>query len=170
MNTISINPLSAKNLKSFFDKFDFEKDSEHIKQYISLVKELAFCQQVIIYEGYDLVKEDAFGFFALKTTHDDIDNVPGIIVEFLYLKSEYRSKIEESSNTKYSFLLLDYVINVAIDIQKLVAINHVYLVPISDRMRTIYTEYGFVNIPGSGKNEYEDYMVFNLLDEDPTLL
>jgi hypothetical protein len=125
---------------------------------------------VIIYEGYDLVKEDTFGFFALKTTHDDIDNVPGILVELLYLKSEYRSKIEEFSNTKYSFLLLDYVINVAIDIQKLVAINHVYLVPISDKMRSIYNEYGFVNIPGSGKNKYEDYMVFNLLDEDPTLL
>ena len=42
--------------------------------------------------------------------------------------------------------------------------------PISDKMRAIYNEYGFVNIPGSGRNEYEDYMVFNLLDEDPTLL
>ena len=109
-------------------------------------------------------------FFALKTTHDNIDNVLGIIVEFLYLKSKDRSKIEEFSNTKYSFLLLDYVMNVAIDIQKLVTINHVYLVPISDKIRIIYNEYGFVNIPGSGKNEYEDYMVFNLLDEDPTLL
>ena len=40
----------------------------------------------------------------------------------------------------------------------------------SNKMRSIYNEYGFVNIPGSGKNEFEDYMVFNLLDEDPTLL
>jgi hypothetical protein len=170
LNNISISPLNVRELESFFSEFDFEEDSVHIKQYVSLIKELAFCQQVIIYEGHDLMREESFGFFALKTTHDDIDNVPGIIVEFLYLKSEYRSKIEEFSGIKYSFLLLDYVINVAIDIQKLVAINHVYLVPISDKMRTIYNEYGFVNIPGSGKNEYEDYMVFNLLDEDPTLL
>ncbi|MDD2267237.1 hypothetical protein [Sulfuricurvum sp.] len=66
MSNIGINPLNIQDLKSFFDKFDFEKDSEHIKQYIGLVKELAFCQQVIIYEGYDLIKEDSFGFFALK--------------------------------------------------------------------------------------------------------
>ena len=37
-------------------------------------------------------------------------------------------------------------------------------------MRAVYSEYGFVNIPSSGKNEYEDYMAFNLLDEDPTLI
>lgn len=170
MKNISISPLSAQELESFFKKLDFSKDSEHIKKYISIVRETAACQQVVIYEAYDLSKDDVFGFFALKTTHDDIDNVPGIIVEFLYLRVEYRSKIEEFSNIKYSFLLLDHIINIAIDIQKLVAINHVYLVPISDKMRAIYNEYGFVNIPGSGKNEYEDYMVFNLLDEDPTLL
>lgn len=157
MKNISISPLSAQELEPLFKRLDFSKDSEHIKKYISIVREIAACQQVVIYEAYDLSK-------------DDIDNVPGIIVEFLYLKVEYRSKIEEFSNIKYSFLLLDHIINIAIDIQKLVAINHVYLVPISDKMRAIYDEYGFVNIPDSGKNEYEDYMVFNLLDEDPTLL
>lgn len=170
MKNILINPLTAKDLKSFFDKFDFTKDSEHINQYINIIRELAFCQQVIIYEAYDSSKKASFGFFALKTTHDDIDNVPGIVIEFLYLNSKYRSQREEFSNIKYSFLLLDYIINISIDIQKLVAINHVYLVPINNKMRSIYNEYGFVNIPGSGKNEFEDYMVFNLLDEDPALL
>ena len=31
-------------------------------------------------------------------------------------------------------------------------------------------DYGFENIPDSGTNQWEDYMVFNLLDEDPTIL
>lgn len=170
MKNISIHPLQAEDLKPFFDKVDFSKESEHIKQCIVSTREIASCQQVVIYNGYDLAKNNIFGFFALKTTNDAVDNVPGIMLEFLYLKSEYRSKVEKLSNTKYSYLLLDYIIDIAIDIQKLVAINHVYLVPISDKMRTVYSEYGFINIPSSGKNEYEDYMAFNLLDEDPTLL
>lgn len=97
MKNISISPLSAQELEPLFKRLDFSKDSEHIKKYISIVREIAACQQVVIYEAYDLSK-------------DDIDNVPGIIVEFLYLKVEYRSKIEEFSNIKYSFLLLDHII------------------------------------------------------------
>jgi len=90
LKNISITPLSAQELESFFKKLDFSKDSEHIQKYISIVRETAACQQVVIYKAYDLSKDDIFGFFALKTTHDDIDNIPGIIVEFLYLKVEYR--------------------------------------------------------------------------------
>jgi len=70
---------------------------------------------------------------------------------------------------KYSYVLLDYIIEEALKIQKIVAVNHVYLVPINDNVRKVYEDYGFENIPGSGNNPYEDYMVFNLLDEDITI-
>ncbi len=112
-------------------------------------------------------EEEVFGFVSLKLTKDDVDDVLGVLVDFLYVKKDYRKKIEEFSGIKYSYLMLDYVIETALMIQKLVAINHVYLVPISEEVRVVYQDYGFENIPGSGTNQWEDYMVFNLLDEDP---
>lgn len=168
MHPISIFPLSIGELASFFTQFDFTQESKNLQDYIGLVQETSYCYQSIIHGAYNLIEEDPFGFISLCT--DDIDGVPGVLVEFLYLKKKYRSNTEEFSQVKYSFLLLDYIIEVAIQIQMQVAINHVYLVPINDKVRDVYKAYGFENIPNSGRNEYEDYMVFNLLEEDPTLL
>ena len=140
----------------------------HIQQYVSFIQEASACYQNIIHKLYDLEKSKVIGFIALSTTQE-VDGIPGVLVEFLYIKSQYRGKNDKISKTKYSHLLLDYIIRVALTIQKQVAINHIYLVPINEKVREIYNAYGFENIPSSGKNEYEDYMVFNLLDEDPTL-
>ncbi len=169
MISIGISPVSFNDLNSFFKNFDFTKDSVHIQKYISFIQEASFCYQNIIHELYDLAENEVIGFTALSTTRE-VDNIVGVLVEFLYLKPQYRGKSDEMSQAKYSHLLLDYIIAIAIKIQKQVAINHIYLIPIDDKVRKIYHKYGFENIPGSGKNEYEDYMVFNLLDEDPTIL
>jgi hypothetical protein len=168
MTPLIITPVAFNELHSCFNSFNFSQDSSHIQEYVNLVKELSFCYQSVIHKVSD--GSSIIGFTALRTTYEDIDGVPGILVEFLYLKKEYRAEIEVSSHIKYSFLVLDYIIEKAIEIQKIVAINHVYLVPINDKVRQVYYEYGFENIPGSGKNEFEDYMVFNLLEEDPTIL
>lgn len=170
MHPISISPIPLGGLTSFFTNFNFTQDSQNLQNYIDLVQETSHCYQSIIHEAYSLIEEESFGFISLRTTYDDIDGVPGVLVEFLYLKEKYRSNTEEFSQIKYSFLLLDYIIEVAIKVQRQVAINHVYLVPINDKVRDVYKAYGFENIPNSGQNEYEDYMVFNLLEEDPTLL
>jgi len=169
MSVIGISQLSFNDLNSFFKKFDFTQDSLHIQQYLHFIQEASFCCQNIIHKIYDVGQEEVIGFTALSTT-TEVDNVSGILVEFLYLKPKYRGKSDEILQTKYSHLLLDYIITIAIKIQKQVAINHIYLVPINSKVREIYYQYGFENIPSSGKNEYEDYMVFNLLDEDPTIL
>ena len=166
---IRISQVSFPDLNSFFKKFDFTQDSTHIQQYINFIQEASFCYQNIIHEIYDELEEEVIGFAALSTTKA-VDNISGILIEFIYLKSKYRGEKDEDSNTKYSYLLLDYIITTAIKIQKQVAINHIYLVPIDNKVRSIYNKYGFENIPGSGSNEFEDYMVFNLLAEDPTIL
>ena len=170
MNPILISPLAPTELNSFFRHFDFSTESKHLQEYVSLVKETSLCYQTIIHEAYYAPTEAFFGFIALRTTNGEVEGVPGILVEFLYLKQEYRSKTEELTNSKYSHLLLDYIIETALMLQKQVAINHVYLVPINEKVRKLYNDYGFVNLPDSGKNQYEDYMVFNLLDEDPTIV
>ena len=169
MTPIGISQVSFNDLNSFFDSFDFTQDSGHIQKYITFLQEASFCYQNIIHELYDAAEDEIIGFTALSTTKE-VDDVPGVLIEFLYLKPQYRGKTEEMSQIKYSHILLDYVITTALEIQKQVAINHIYLVPIDDKVREVYHQYGFENIPGSGSNEFEDYMVFNLLNEDPTIL
>ncbi|MEN8148120.1 MAG: hypothetical protein ABFR02_10960 [Campylobacterota bacterium] len=170
MAPVVISPLRPQGVNPFFESVDVSNDTKHVQEYISLTHETAACYQTIIHKAYCTEQKNIFGFCALRTTYDDVDGVPGMLVEFLYVKPEYRNTQEKTSQVKYSFLLLDYIVEEAIKIQKLIAINHVYLVPINDKVRKVYEEYGFENIPGSGSNEYEDYMVFNLLDEDPTIM
>jgi GNAT superfamily N-acetyltransferase len=169
MTPIGISQVSFEDLNSFFKGFDFIQDSAHIQNYISFIQEASFCYQNIIHELYDLAKEEVIGFTALSIT-EEVDNISGVLIEFLYVKHQYRGKADEMSQTKYSHLLLEYIITTALKIQKQVAINHIYLVPIDAKVREFYHKYGFENIPSSGSNEFEDYMVFNLLDEDPTML
>jgi len=167
MKPLLITSLSIDSLKSFFDDFDFLEDSKHIKKYISFIKEASFCRQNVIHEFYSALEDEIIGFVVISTK--EVDDIMGIFIEFIYIKPKYRNKINEITDTKYSYYLLDYVIEISIKIQKEVAINHIYLVPISDKVRIVYQEYGFENIPNSGNNGFEDYMVFNLLEEDATI-
>lgn len=159
------NPLSQNDLTSFFDSFDLTSESIHIQELVHILAETAACYQNIIHAGF--IGTLPFGFISLKITND-VDNIAGLLIEFLYVKSEYRYK--HINDPRYSHILLDYAITVALELQKLVAINHVYLIPIDANKRNLYQEYGFENIPNSGKNDFEDYMVFNLLSDDPTIL
>jgi len=169
MKSIGVSQVSFNELDFFFKSFNFTQDSEHIQKYISFIQEASFCYQNIIHELYDFSDNEVIGFTALSTTKE-VDDISGILVEFLYIKPQYRGETDAVSKTTYSHSLLDYIITIALQIQKQVAINHIYLVPINNKVREIYNKYGFENIPGSGSNEFEDYMVFNLLDEDPTIL
>ncbi len=166
----SLSPLHVSELDNFFKEFDFSKDEAHTREYLGIIQESAYCQQIIIHKAFGIVNEESFGFVALGITHDNVDNVPGLLVEFIYLKPKYRNNVAEFSNTKYSYIVLDYVIEVALKLQKQIAMNHVYLVPINEKVRSVYLDYGFINIPSNGKDENEDFMLFNLLDEDPVLM
>jgi GNAT superfamily N-acetyltransferase len=153
-----ITPLSQNSLTSFFDSFDFHNESEHIQKLVSLLRETAYCYQNIIHVGFN--EENPYGFISLKITND-VDNIAGLLIEFLYVKPHLRHK--NTDEPRNSYALLDYAITLALELQKQVAINHVYLIPINANKRSLYEEYGFENIPNSGKNTFEDYMVFNLL-------
>lgn len=169
MNSIKIEPILFEDLSTFFTSFNLKNDEPHIQKYFGFIQEASFCYQNIIHKIYNKNTDTIIGFVALSTTKE-VDDISGILIEFLYLLPQYRGKVEPNSTTKYSYLLLDYIIALGIDIQKQIAINHIYLVPISDEIRALYSVYGFENIPASGNNEFEDYMVFNLLDNDPTIL
>lgn len=159
-----IAPIPQNDLNSFLASFNFKNESVHIQELVHLLGETAFCYQNIIHAGFN--EAQPYGFISLKITND-VDNIAGILIEFLYVKPHYRHKHVEEP--RYSYALLDYAITIALELQKLVAINHVYLIPIDANKRNLYQEYGFENIPNSGKNDFEDYMVFNLLPDDPTI-
>ncbi|DAB37417.1 MAG TPA: hypothetical protein CFH83_11250 [Sulfuricurvum kujiense] len=156
-----ITPLSSETLSDFFTSFDFSGESEALQAFIGLLRETASHRQNIIHTGY--VDQIPFGFVSLKITND-VDNIPGLLIEFLYVKPEFRQKLMRDA-PRYSFSMLDDVIMLAFELQKIVAINHVFLIPVDENKRSMYLEYGFENIPGSGKNPFEDFMVFNLLSD-----
>lgn len=157
-----ITPLSSETLSDFFTSFDFTGESDALQAFIGLLRETASYRQNIIHAGY--ADQIPFGFVSLKITND-VDNISGLLIEFLYVKPQFRQK-NVGDTTRYSFSLLDDVIMLAFELQKIVAINHVFLIPVDENKRSMYLEYGFENIPGSGKNPYEDFMVFNLFAEE----
>lgn len=157
-----ITPLPSESLSDFFTSFDFSDESEALQAFIALLRETASHRQNIIHACYD--GETPIGFVSLKMT-GDVDNIPGLLIEFLYIKPEYRRKTIGDSPLR-SFSILDDVIMLAFELQKIVAINHVFLIPVDENKRSLYLEYGFENIPGSGKNPFEDFMVFNLLAKE----
>ena len=156
-----ITPLSSETLSDFFTFFDFTCESDALQAFIGLLRETASHHQNIIHAGY--ADQTPFGFVSLKITND-VDNIPGLLIEFLYIKPEYRLKTI-GDTPRYSFSMLDDIIILAFELQKNVAINHVFLIPVDENKRAMYFEYGFENIPGSGKNPFEDFMVFNLLSD-----
>jgi len=161
-----ITPLSSEALSDFFLSFDFSCESEALQAFIGLLRETASHRQNIIHTSY--ADQIPFGFVSLKITND-VDNIPGLLIEFLYVKPQFRQR-NVGDAPRYSFSLLDDVIMLAFELQKIVAINHVFLIPVDENKRAMYLEYGFENIPGSGKNPFEDFMVFNLLAEEITLI
>jgi hypothetical protein len=157
-----ITPLLPHTLSDFFTSFDFSHEAKPLQDFIGLLRETASHRHNIIHAGY--LGDTPIGFVSLKIT-GDVDNIPGLLIEFLYLKPEFRQKTV-GDTPRYSFSILDDVIMLAFELQKTVAINHVFLIPVDENKRSIYLKYGFENIPGSGKNPYEDFMVFNLLAEE----
>lgn len=157
-----ITALPPESLSDFFASFDFSSETQALQAFIGLLRETASHGQNIIHAGY--IDGIPFGFVSLKMT-GDVDDIPGLLIEFLYVKPEYRQKTI-GDTPRHSFALLDDVIILALELQKIVAINHVFLIPVDENKRAMYLEYRFENLPGSGNNPFEDFMVFNLLAEE----
>lgn len=85
-----IHPLSQNDLTSFFNSFDLIGESIHIQELVHILAETATCYQNIIHAGF--IGTLPFGFISLKITND-VDNISGLLIEFLYVKSEYRYKL-----------------------------------------------------------------------------
>lgn len=171
MSNLFITPIPSDTLsiKSFQESLKApEGDKEYVARFIQENFEFAYENFTIIHACYDQMKDTYFGFVSLRVAFE-IDDLPGLYVELIYLKPEYRKVVNPETEQKFSFDLLDYVFSIGINLQKNAAVNHIFLVPVTEQVREIYNDYGFENIPSSGKNEFEDYMVLNLIEEDASI-
>jgi len=160
--------INQKDLGNFFKiKYLPTFDFPHVEDVFRRTLELAFDTEDakatrVIHACYDLKEEQYCGFLNLGTT-TDIDDLVSIAIEFIFVEPTYRKRIfEELYGIKLSeYLLVDYVIDeIGTNVKESIGINTVALVPIADKVRNIYEEMGFQSIPKSGKNEFEDWMVF----------
>lgn len=163
MSNISFEVIKSSALSDFSSTLNLPSDPyQYVDDFISENFELSHQDFTILHAGYDRGNETYFGFTSLRISND-IDDIPGLFAELLYVKPPYRGKINKTTGQKYSYDMLDYIIQIGIQFQKNAAVNHIFLVPVTQEVRNAYKEYGFENLPDSGKNEFEDYMVFNLL-------
>lgn len=162
-------PSSSSDIKTFQDALDAPQcDKQHVARFIQENFDFAYQNLTILHAAYDKEKQTYIGFASLRVAME-IDDLPGLYVELVYLKPAYRNTINPQTDQKYSFDLLDYVFSIGNILQKNSAVNHIFLVPVTDKVRETYRTYGFEDLPGSGSNEFEDYMVLNLIDEDASI-
>ena len=165
-----IEVISSDNLKNIFNDYKPNFNKEGIEEIFNRTYELCFNPAAdinftnVLHLCYDLEEKKYCAILNIGTT-TAVDDIVSINVEFLFVEPEYRGEIfEELADTKLSeYLLLDYVVGtIGQYSKKNLGIGWVALTPVNDKVREIYTSYGFQKIDGSGKHELEDWMVFNI--------
>ncbi len=164
-----IRVIKSSNLSSFFKVYKPNIDYPKLQEIFKITLELCYNQDDVsftnvIHACFDKKKEKYCAFLNIGTT-TDIDNLVSIGIEFLFIEKEYRKiKFEELGNIKLSeYLLIDYtILNIGEKIKNQIGINSVALTPATDKLRELYSFYGFQTIQGSGSKEAEDWMIFNL--------
>ena len=164
-----IEIIKSSNLSSFFKKYEPNIDYPKLQEIFKSTLELCYNQDDVsftnvIHTCFDKKENKYCAILNIGTT-TDIDDLVSIGVEFFFVEKEYRKiKFEELGNIKLSeYLLIDYtILNIGETIKNQIGINSVALTPATDKLRGLYSSYGFQTIQGSGSKEAEDWMIFNL--------
>ncbi|PHR54198.1 MAG: hypothetical protein COA44_13795 [Arcobacter sp.] len=163
-------PLTLDELPEFYKSLDFSEDTDSTQEYVAIVFEESFLSQNIVHKIYCNFIQEFIGFTMLRAADEDVDGVPGIMVEYLYLQKQYRGEEDKTTSKPYSWIILNYIVEKSIEVQNIIAVNHIYLVPVTNDVRKVYEKFGFENLPETGSSQNEDYMVFNLLEEDISIV
>ena len=147
-----IEVIKSSELSTFFQTYKPNIDYPKLQEIFSGTLELCYNQDDVsftnvIHVCFDIKEQKYCALLNIGTT-TDIDDIVSIDIEFLFVEKEYRKiHFEGLGNIKLSvYLLIDYVA----------------LTPATDKIRELYSSYGFQTIQGSGSKEAEDWMVFNL--------
>lgn len=170
----NIEIVSQKDLHAKFEEYKPNFERPEIEEIFK--KTLELCHDTpdtnftnVIHLCYDLQKEKYCAILNIGTT-TSVDDIVSIHVEFLFVEPDYRNHtdkkhtFEELGFIKLSeYLLVDYVVGtIGMNSKKVLGIGLVALTPVNDAVRKIYESYGFDAIKGSGANEFEDWMIFNI--------
>jgi len=92
---------------------------------------------------YLLKHEDiTLGFIALSSS--SIDDFPSLQVDYLFVNNPYRGvELDILDNTKTSNYLVEFAIETAKELQEIVGLRYLVLLPDNDRLQVIYQEMGF---------------------------
>jgi len=170
----NIEIISQKDILNKLEEYKPNFDRDKIKEIFNKTLELCFDTPDthftnVLHLCYDLQEERYCAILNLGTTIS-VDDIVSIHVEFLFVEPDYRNHtdkphtFEELGFIKLSeYLLVDYVVGtIGMSSKKVLGIGLVALTPVNDAVREIYKSYGFDSIKGSGTNEFEDWMIFNI--------
>lgn len=162
--------IQTKDLCDVLKKYKPNFEQKNIEEIFNRTYQLCFSPDEeinftnVLHLCYDRKKEKYCAILNLGTTNS-LDDVTSLNVDFLFVEPSYRKiAFEELDNIKLSeYILIDYVVGeIGTYIKKNLGIGWVVLTPITEKVREVYSTYGFKSIKESGKNEFEDWMVFNI--------
>lgn len=164
-----VRAIKSSDLPTFFSQYTPQIDYPNLELIFESTLELCFQQfdipfSNVIHACFDKNKNKYCAILNIGTT-TEVDDQVSIDVEFLFVEKEYRKiQFDELGDIKLSeYLLIDYVAStIGEEIKNKIGISSVALTPANEKIRDLYTEYGFKTIDGSGSKEAEDWMLFNL--------
>jgi hypothetical protein len=127
---------------SFLKKFDYADD--HERQYVKQIADQAKRRQKQIYllSSSDQVPH---GFVAISISV--LQNQPCLVIDYLFTSKAYRGeKYEKLGDKRISEYLVDFSVQVALEIDSKAPIRFVALTPIHDNLRKFYEKWGFKSL------------------------
>ena len=116
---------------------------EHSQREKSFIEDI--CKRVhkagtVLYVLKD--KETTLGLISLSAS--SIDDFPSLQVDYLFVNNPYRGKkLDMLENLKTSNYLIEFAIEIAKELQEIVGLRYVVLLPDNDKLETMYKDMGF---------------------------
>ena len=90
--------------------------------------------------------EVTLGFIAVSVS--SIGDFPSLQIDYLFVNQDFRGKsLEVLDNLKTSTYLIEFVIELAKEIQNLAGLRYLVLLPDNNKLQDVYKDIGFLNLP-----------------------
>lgn len=95
-----------------------------------------------IYLLQEVTENKIYGFIALSATK--LDKKPALLIDYLFTVVNYRKMVfVDLNNKKVSDYLLEFGLDMALQVRKLIAIKYILLEIADDKLKTFYQQVGF---------------------------
>lgn len=133
-------PYWSTHPGSFTKKFLFEIGTQEHDQVVKAVKRAKDNQCRI----YLLTNEENYGFIAVSLSTVGKDEVPILVLDYLFVSLQYRGKVFENlGGLKIADFLLAQALQLAMDINSIAPVRYLGLEPADAQLSTFYQRRGF---------------------------